>query len=63
MGPSFNRRDDGPAGARMREGFSTLTPDSFARPGLATEAVEQLLMPTCGGDGPIGGTRIVTGSG
>jgi hypothetical protein len=47
----------------MRKALATLTPDCFARPGVAGEAVEQVLTRTPGDDGPIGGIKIVTGSG
>jgi hypothetical protein len=62
-GASFNCRSDGPADARMREGFEALTPDWFARPGRGSEAAEQVLTRTHGYDGSVGSPEIVTGSG
>ncbi|HXA64690.1 MAG TPA: phosphoglucomutase (alpha-D-glucose-1,6-bisphosphate-dependent) [Bryobacteraceae bacterium] len=62
-GPSFYERIDAPANAEQRAGLAKLSPKDIAATELAGERIQQVQTAAPGDGSPIGGIKVIAGSG
>jgi phosphoglucomutase len=62
-GPSFYERIDAPANAEQRTALARLSPRDIAATELAGEKIQQVLTTAPGDGNPIGGIKVMSGSG